>query len=285
MTGTVSRLWTRIERLGFRGLYRLADLTYALGVATPKRTVAGTYWSYEPTNPHGDDAGLAALDRLPADAVVFDVGAHVGEHAIPLARGTGRRVVAFEPNGESADRLARNAGRNGLGARDGAGARIDLRRAGVGDASATLTFYRSTFSKCSAFDRESATRWGATVAGTESVPVRRLDDLVEGVGDPPVGDADRVPPPDAIKVDVEGREGAALRGAAETLAAHRPLLVVEVHEAGAAEGATADGGVADVERAGLREWLEARGYAVEEADDVWICRPAETRSGESEGRE
>ena len=286
MTGLVSALRTRVERFGYRSLYRLADLTYAFGVATPKRTVAGRYWSYEPTNPHGDDAGLAALDRLPADAVVFDVGAHVGEHAIPLARGTDRRVVAFEPNGESADRLARNAERNGLGRRGGAGARIDLRRAGVGDASATLTFYRSTFSKCSAFDRESATRWGATVAETESVPVRRLDDLVEGVGAgasavDEAADADPVPPPDAIKVDVEGHEAAVLRGAAATLATHRPLLVVEVHEAEAA----AEGGAADAERADLREWLEARGYAVEAAGDVWICRPAETRSGESAGRE
>jgi FkbM family methyltransferase len=253
---------SRAERLGFRTLYRLADLTYAVGIATPKRTVAGTYWSYEPTNPHGDDPGLAALDRLPADAVVVDAGAHVGEHAIPLARRSDRRVVAFEPNAESADRLARNAERNGLGDR------IDLRRAGVGDASATLTFYRSTFSKCSAFDRESATRWGASVAGTESVPVRRLDDLVSGVGDPSAGGVDPVPPPDAIKVDVEGREGAVLRGAAATLATHRPLLVVEVHEAGSAgEGAT------NTDPVDLREWLEARGYAVETAADVWICRP------------
>ena len=265
MTRVPSSLRARTERLGFRTLYRLADLTYALGVATPKRTVAGTYWSHEPTNPHGDDAGLAALDRLPDDAVVLDVGAHVGEHAIPLALGTDRRVVAFEPNGESADRLARNAERNGLGGR------IDLRRAGVGDANATLTFYRSTFSKCSAFDRESATRWGASVAGTESVPVRRLDDLVEGVGergsngDEGADGVDPVPPPDAIKVDVEGHEAAVLRGAAATLGAHRPLLVVEVHEA---EDAAAASDSAD-----LREWLAARGYAVEEAEDVWICRP------------
>ncbi|TKX75333.1 FkbM family methyltransferase [Halorubrum sp. GN11_10-6_MGM] len=295
MTGLVSRLWTRVERLGYRSLYRIADLTYALGVATPKRTVAGTYWSYEPTNPHGDDPGLAALDRLPDDAVVLDVGAHVGEHAIPLARDTDRRVVAFEPNGESADRLARNAERNGLGGRDGPGGRygpgdpINLRRAGVGDANATLTFYRSTFSKCSAFDRESATRWGATVAAAESVPVRRLDDLVEGVGAGSstageAADADPVPPPDAIKVDVEGREGAVLRGAAETLATHRPLLVVEVHKSGTVDGDSGDegsadrgstgGSSADAGSAGLREWLDARDYVVEEAEDVWICRPA-----------
>jgi FkbM family methyltransferase len=267
MSRIPSPLRARVERLGFRTLYRLADLTYALGVATPKRTVAGTYWSHEPTNPHGDDPGLAALDRLPDDAVILDVGAHVGEHAIPLALDTDRRVVAFEPNGESADRLARNAARNGLGDRSGPEGRIDLRRAGLGDANATLTFYRSTFSKCSAFDRESATRWGASVAGTESVPVRRLDDLVEGVGDEGGEGVDPVPPPDAIKVDVEGREAAVLRGATATLAAHRPLLVVEVHESGAAGAGPTDAA------ADLREWLASRGYAVEEAEDVWICRP------------
>lgn len=272
MTGVLSPVRARVERLGFRTLYRIADLTYALGVATPKRTVAGAYWSYEPTNPHGDDPGLAALDRLPDDAVILDVGAHVGEHAIPLARETARRVVAFEPNGESADRLARNAERNGLGDPDGSGGRIDLRRAGVGDANATLTFYRSTFSKCSAFDRDRATRWGAAIAGTESVPIRRLDDLVEGVGavdsaDDEAADADEVPPPDAVKIDVEGREDAVLRGAAATLAVHRPLLVVEVHGAEAAEDA------AESESGDLRGWLEARDYAVEETEDVWVCRP------------
>jgi len=229
MTGLTAAVRARIERFGFRAAYRLADLTYALGVATPKRTVAGTYWSYEPTNPHGDDPGLAALDALADDAVVLDIGAHVGEHAIPLARSTDRRLVALEPNGESADRLVRNVRRNRL---DG---QIDLRRAGAGAASASLTFYRSTFSKCSAFDRELATRWGARVAETEPVPVYRIDDLVAGVGDPKEGEetdkTDPIPPPDAIKIDVEGHEAAVLRGAAATVAAYHPLLVVEVHEA------------------------------------------------------
>ncbi|GAA0530609.1 FkbM family methyltransferase [Halorubrum ejinorense] len=301
MTAVLSRLRTGVERLGFRTLYRLADLTYALGVATPKRTVAGGYWSYEPTNPHGDDPGLAALDRLPDDAVILDVGAHVGEHAIPLARGTDRRVVAFEPNGESADRLARNVERNGLGER------IDLRRAGLGDANATLTFYRSTFSKCSAFDRDLATRWGASVAGTERVPIRRLDDLVERVGDGDgagegeetdgadeadepgsTGDTegaeplDSVPRPDAIKVDVEGREAAVLRGAAATIAACRPLVVVEVHgEPAGDESTRAATGPAESDAAALLTWLETRGYAVEEAGDVWVCRPTREPNGEA----
>lgn len=245
-----------IERLGFRAYYRFVDLTYALGVATPKRTVAGTYRSYEPTNPHGDDPGLAALDALPPDATVLDVGAHVGEHAIPLAVDTDRRVVAFEPNGESADRLERNARRNGVLDR------VDLRRAGVGDARATLTFYRSTFSKCSAFDRDLATRWGARVIDTEPVPVRRIDDLV---------DADRVPPPDGIKIDVEGHELAVLRGAERAVREHRPLLVIEVH--GDAGGTNvSSGGAAGGAAPTLRSWLTERGYDVDERGDVRICR-------------
>ena len=270
---------TRIERAGFRTLYRLADLTYALGVATPKRTVAGTYWSYEPTNPHGDDPGLAALDNLPDDAVVLDVGAHVGEHAIPLARNTDRGIVAFEPNGESADRLARNARRNGMRTDlDGSGSKtdlgssgsdgvIDLRRVGVGNADATLSFYRSTFSKCSAFDRDRATRWGADIVGVEEVPVCRLDDLVEGENTESAG---AIPEPDAIKIDVEGRELAVLRGASRTIEMYRPLLVVEVHEPDAAGDGT--GGATRDHVRQLREWLTERGYAIEETADVWICR-------------
>lgn len=289
----------RIERVGFRLGYRLADLTYAIGLPTPKRSVAGTYWSYEPTNPHGDDPGLAALDALPDDATVVDAGAHVGEHAIPLALGTERHVVAVEPNAESADRLVRNARRNGLPVSDDTerGA-IDLRRAGLGDVTATLSFYRSTFSKLSAFDRDSATRWGAEVADIEETPIRRLDDIVRGIGsgrgaagvadsadggsdddgndngedpvaddrgDDTIGDCtDLVPPPDAIKIDVEGHEGAVLRGAARTVDAHRPLLVVEVHD-GAVEGVNTD-------REALRGWLTERDYGIESAGDVWICR-------------
>lgn len=244
-----------IERLGYRVAYRLADLTYAVGVATPKRTVAGTYWSYEPTNPHGDDAGLRALDATPTDAVILDVGAHVGEHAIPLAVGTDRRVVAVEPNGESADRLARNAARNDLEDR------LDRRQIGVGDEHTTQSLYRSSFSKCSAFDREQATRWGARVTAVEQVPVYRLDDLVRGVdAENETKDGEPIPAPDAIKIDVEGHELSVLCGAAATIETHRPLLVVEAHETAGEH----------VER--VRTWLTARGYDVDACDDVWVCR-------------
>ena len=36
-------------------------------------------------------------------------------------------------------------------------------------------------------------------------------------------------PPDLMKIDVEGAEGAVIRGAARTIDAHRPVLLIEVH--------------------------------------------------------
>jgi len=153
------RLRGRVDRVGFAARYRLAALTHRFGVAIPRTTAAGRYWSYEPTNAHGDDPGLAALDALPDDAVILDVGGHTGEYAVPLAVGTRRRVISFEPNGRSADRLRRTVDRNGV--RD----RVEVRRTGIGDADDERPFYRSTYSKLSAFDRESAARWGGAVEG------------------------------------------------------------------------------------------------------------------------
>lgn len=245
-----ARLGSRLERIGFGAYYRLADLAYTLGPATPKRTVAGTYWSYEPANSHGDDPGLSALDGLARDATIYDVGAHVGEYAIPLAVDADRRIVAFEPNAESADRFERNLVRNGTGSDDLA-ARVDLYRLGIGDTDGTRPFYRSTFSKLSSFDRDAARRYGASIADVEPVPIRRLDAL-----------ADDLPPPDGIKIDVEGHELSVLRGAAATVEAHRPLVVLERHPgASPAAGSRA-----------IHGWLDERGYDVDRRGDTWVCR-------------
>ena len=46
-----------------------------------------------------------------------------------------------------------------------------------------------------------------------------------------------LPPPSLIKIDIEGAEVAALRGA--KLARHRPCLIVEFHEPGLVEQARA----------------------------------------------
>jgi hypothetical protein len=53
-----------------------------------------------------------------------------------------------------------------------------------------------------------------------TVPTLRLDTLLR-----------HFPPPDLIKIDVEGAEALVLRGCEQVLEDSRPILVVEVHEA------------------------------------------------------
>lgn len=231
------------ERLGFRVQYLLTDLAYAIGIATPKRSHAGAYWSYEITNPHAADPGLRALDTLPGDAVIVDVGAHVGEYAVPLARSTQRRVYAIEPNRKTFARLNRTITRNDLVDR------VHPLRVGLADEDGRRSFHRSSYSKISSFDASHARRWGATVSTTEVVPVRRLDGLVP----------ESIPPPDGIKIDVEGLEGAVLDGGAQTIDVHRPLVVLEIHDE------------RDTPR--MREWFTDREYAVDRAGETLIARP------------
>lgn len=237
-----SNLLGAIEHAGYTARYRLADLRYRFDVATPTRTVAGRYLSYEPTNAHGNDPGLAVLSELPNDATIFDVGGHAGEYAVPLAIGTDRRIVSFEPNGRSAERLRRTIERNGVEDR------VDVRRLGIGAVDEERPFYRSTYSKLSSFDREAATRWGSAVEAVESVTIRRLDSI-----------DDDVPPPDGLKIDVEGQELDALEGGAATIETHRPTVVVEVHEG--------------VDWGEISAWFTERGYAVEPRGDAVICLP------------
>lgn len=98
-----------------------------------------------------------------------------------------------------------------------------------------------------------------TVAHNEPLPADvEVSDLVIGdVHDPEAGRAtldglvqeEGFPAPDVLKVDIEGAEGAALRGAKEVLATYGPRLIVEVHDAD--------------QRAACRAVLEQAGYDID----------------------
>lgn len=243
------RVRTRIERLCYRTYYRLAHANYDRRlVATPKRTPGGAIRTYDLYNRHGRHEMLEALcERCGPSDVVYDVGASVGVYALSLVvESPDRRVRAFEPAPGTVERLSAN-----VAATDPAG-RLDVRPVGLGADSGTREFYVSTYPELSGFDRESATRWGATVADVREVPVRTLD---EEVADGPA--------PDVVKIDVEGSGPAVLRGGRETLQTHRPALFVEVHD----EGLSGD------RPAALREELEAAGYAAEPRGSYWRCEP------------
>jgi FkbM family methyltransferase len=243
------RVHYRLRRAVLGSYYRLVHLNYDRELlATRKRTRAGTASSYELYNRHGRDRMLAAIEtRCGPDSVVYDVGANVGVYALALAaHEPGRRIVAVEPALTVADQLEANVRANGFEDR------IDVRRCGLGDETGERSFYVSTYTELSGFDRESATRWEADVAAVESVPIRRLDDLVA-----------ETEPPDVLKIDVEGGGPAVLRGARETLERHRPTVVFEPH----AEGLAGDAPSV------CRGLLTDAGYGVRERGDYWVATP------------
>jgi len=243
-----SSVWTRglrvARRLGYRAYFRATAYNYRHRLlARPNRTPAGLVWTYDLLNRHGRDGMLAALaDHAGFDDVCYDVGANVGIYAVTLAT-RGARVVAFEPSPPAVGRLRATVARNRLAGR------VEVHACGLGDETATRPFFVSTYPELSGFDRESATRWGGAVREQTTAPVRRLDDL-------------STPPPDLLKLDVEGAGPAVLRGGRETLATHRPMLFVETHETGLSGDPAGE----------MRGILDDLGYSIEDRDGFWVCR-------------
>jgi FkbM family methyltransferase len=168
---------------------------------------------------------LGALERLvrPGD-VVYDIGANIGLYSRFLAQRFGAgTVVAFEPMAENRELLEANMR---LGACQD---RIRVLPIAVADYDGEDEFQVDDLS--SASGALSVVTEGQACQGrrqyglpplAETVPVAALDSLLR---------LQRIPPPDVIKLDVEGTEERALRGARSTLRDHRPGLVMELHGA------------------------------------------------------
>ena len=236
-----------VRRLASTAYFRATAFNYEHRLfARWNRTPAGSFRCYDLVNRHGRDRMLAAIASRcgPAD-VVYDVGAHVGVYALALAaNGPSRRIYAFEPSPPVVECLVANVARNRFGDS------IELHAYGLGSSNCRRSFYVSTNPELSAFDVESATRWGARIRETRTVPVRRLDDL-------------SIPPPDLLKLDVEGAAPAVLEGGHATIDRARPTVVVEIHEEGVPGDRTTE----------LRERLSELDYGVETHDGFWVCEP------------
>ena len=154
----------------------------------------------------------------------WDLGAHFGIYAVGLARrvGPGGEVVAFEPDPKSYRRLAHHARRNRL-------PWLKTYQAAVSDHSgrAELYTYGRPGDTVSHLPYEGEPRIAA--ARPLSIASVRLDDLVS---------SGELRPPRFVKLDVEGHGHRALAGMAETLRAHRPVLIVAFHSAAEYEGVT-----------------------------------------------
>ena len=170
---------------------------------------------------------LAALCRRHLDPArdAVDIGGNVGFFAVLMAGALpGRRVLSIEPTPGAHARLVANVARNGLSERV-----IVFNGVAAEDASAR------TMSVIDGMEEYASL--GAlvhpSVAGVASrqvdVAARTVDALV----------AEHGLAPGFVKIDVEGAELTALRGARETLARHRPVVLAELSRPLlAAQGAT-----------------------------------------------
>jgi FkbM family methyltransferase len=153
-------------------------------------------------------------DWIAPDAVVWDIGANLGLFAFPAAlKARSGRVYAFEPDVDLAANLAR-----GVRLTRNRGLPLAPLCLAVSDADGTATFEVSKFSR--AMNRLAGVgAWNdASIVTQErrSVPTLRIDTLAKSLA-----------PPSVVKVDVEGAELQVLAGGRATIAAHRPVLLIE----------------------------------------------------------
>jgi FkbM family methyltransferase len=155
----------------------------------------------------------AMLRHLPRGGTFYDVGANLGFFALlgALMTGPEGRVIAFEPAPDNVDAVRHNASINALH-------NVEVVEKAVAE--------RTGEARLQVVDDQSWSKLEAYGAhpGTEqviTVPIVALDDaLARG----------ELPPPDVIKIDVEGAELAVLEGMARTLAEHRPAIICELHD-------------------------------------------------------
>jgi FkbM family methyltransferase len=151
-------------------------------------------------------------DCIHSGMVFYDIGAHIGFFSLAAAQ-RGARVCAFEADPENADRLRNHVERNNFLSN------IAIVEAAVwSEPSAKITFQRGL----------PRSQGGVASQGVEPVlatgPVIEvscitIDEFVASGG----------PPPNVIKIDVEGGEAEVLKGAAVSIERYHPQMIVEIH--------------------------------------------------------
>lgn len=144
--------------------------------------------------------------RIRPGSTIYDLGANYGMHTLLFSKlvGPSGRVYAFEPNPEIFAALKEQLRLNGM---------------------------TTVIPVCKAVSSDRGEAWFDAAhhggaghlsigSGTFKVETTSLDDFVF---------RDRERPPDFLKIDIEGAESSALRGAANVIKRYRPDMVIELH--------------------------------------------------------
>jgi FkbM family methyltransferase len=181
----------------------------------------GDVLSMDVLGPWEPDDTTFVIRELVRGGVFFDIGANIGWYALNVARRTPATVICFEPQ---PSRLQANLALNGL-----TNVRVLPYALGEHDGVIKMTGDEKAENHVSA-------------AGSRALPLRTLDGLVETM---------RLPDPTLIKIDIEGYELFALRGAERTLRRAQPTILCEMN------GLSHRYGVSDIE---LAQFLATLGY-------------------------
>jgi len=162
----------------------------------------------------------------PSGKTIYDIGSHIGFHALYFARLVGETgvVAAFEPNRANFGRLNENIGGN-----PELTPRVKAFNMAISDTAGMMAFTTKddieSGRSMGGFLDKAETHWekevysdkGFSETEAKTIPV---DSIPSSCG---------VPAPDIMKIDVEGAELQALKGARRTLLEKKPALFIEIH--------------------------------------------------------
>jgi len=161
----------------------------------------------------------ALANGLSEGSVMLDVGAHIGWDTLKASVKVGPtgKVISFEPNPRTLEILRGNIAASKA-------TNVIVEAIACTDKEQTLTLYDSTSegnSGASSLSLSTADEKGLGTLPSYTVRGRPIDDVVRELG------LTRL---DVIKMDIEGAETMAIRGARETLLRFHPRIVTEVDD-------------------------------------------------------
>jgi FkbM family methyltransferase len=239
-----------------RNLFDRCTYTVRHGLLRGMRRRGGLGWTPRWVAGATETAEDRFWRNLPLDGlVVYDVGAFEGLLTLFFAS-RAKQVVCFEPNSRNRRRLKTNLELNGLH-------NVVVRDVGIGE---TPQEVEMSWDPTMPGGASVASRNNAAKADMEKIRITTLDAEIHERG---------FPVPNLIKIDIEGWELQALRGAPETLTRHRPALYLEMHGDTMAEKKS--------KVAGIVAFLEEIGYPriehVETASQITSANSAAAAEG------
>jgi FkbM family methyltransferase len=152
-----------------------------------------------------DCEAAVAAEQVSSGGWIVDAGANIGLTVLQFSR-RADRVIALEPSPPSVARLRRNLELNGV-------THVEIVEAAVGAQAGQVTFHESRSHTLS-----SASMIPANHTRSYTVSQTTLDGIWKEAGRPAVS---------LIKLDIEGGECDALRGAGNLIESQKPAILVE----------------------------------------------------------